>query len=400
MAEVLGLATLSRTRWEGVSRCGTGLILRAEDGRTRLLVSDRLYDIITLEPPHPRDAGVSCLYSIEFYELCRRRLKAGGMMVQWVPLFHQSEEEIRREIATFLRVFRHVSGWLPSARNLLLLGSEDEPAADFGRMAAAMGGAEARRDLADIGLAEPEDIAAMAFASREALEAYAGDAPIITDDRPSIEYFRAFGMDPAGLRVAGIYAIRSAPEEVLASFRNWPEPHRSEAERRWEAMAAFRSALGRALETGAADIAACARSGLAIAPTDRYLRYEAGASDEVVARMETAFEMLDREASGTGMTATERARRLKIAADVAAAAAALRALRGETRDAERGAKLAVERDPENPERWTVWIERLLEARVPRTEEGDVVRVAARGIAGLTAAGQWDAAVERAREAAG
>ena len=56
------------------------------DVRHYLLRSSQTFDVITFEPPPPHDAGVVNLYSQEFYALAKRRLAAGGVVAQWMPL--------------------------------------------------------------------------------------------------------------------------------------------------------------------------------------------------------------------------------------------------------------------------------------------------------------------------
>jgi len=65
-------------RWHGKSKKGADLSVRLEDGRTHLLTDDQIYDLITLEPPHPRDCGSVNLYSAEFYRLCKKRIHHKG----------------------------------------------------------------------------------------------------------------------------------------------------------------------------------------------------------------------------------------------------------------------------------------------------------------------------------
>jgi spermidine synthase len=50
------------------------------------------YDLITLEPPPIAYAGVSSLYSKEFYELVKSRLREGGHFTQWLPAYQVSGE--------------------------------------------------------------------------------------------------------------------------------------------------------------------------------------------------------------------------------------------------------------------------------------------------------------------
>jgi spermidine synthase len=57
-----------------------------DDGRRFLQRSGAKFDIVTIDPPPPLEAaGSSLLYSTEFYELLKTRLKPGGLLQQWNP---------------------------------------------------------------------------------------------------------------------------------------------------------------------------------------------------------------------------------------------------------------------------------------------------------------------------
>jgi spermidine synthase len=57
-----------------------------DDGRRFLERSPESYDVILIDPPPPVEAaGSSLLYSREFYEAARRRLRPGGIVQQWIP---------------------------------------------------------------------------------------------------------------------------------------------------------------------------------------------------------------------------------------------------------------------------------------------------------------------------
>ncbi len=69
---------------EIVSRPGARIIV--DDGRRYLRRTRDTYDLITIDPPPPTAAaGSSLLYSREFYELAKAKLKPGGMLQQWLP---------------------------------------------------------------------------------------------------------------------------------------------------------------------------------------------------------------------------------------------------------------------------------------------------------------------------
>jgi spermidine synthase len=85
------------------------------DGRNALAMEADTYDLIEADALRPTTAYAGNVYSVEFFELCRRRLRPGGMMCSWAPT--------PRVIATFCRVFPHV---LDLGRGTILVGS-DEP---------------------------------------------------------------------------------------------------------------------------------------------------------------------------------------------------------------------------------------------------------------------------------
>ena len=102
--------------------------LFANDGRQHLRMQepDR-YDLITLEPPPITHAGVSALYSREFYELAKGRLKPGGFLTQWLPIYQVSGPVARAAVRAFVDVYPNsvlLSGY---TRELILVGRKDAP---------------------------------------------------------------------------------------------------------------------------------------------------------------------------------------------------------------------------------------------------------------------------------
>jgi spermidine synthase len=49
--------------------------------------------------------GSATLYTREYFEMCKRRLNPGGVVVQWVPLYESDTETVKSEIATFFEAF-------------------------------------------------------------------------------------------------------------------------------------------------------------------------------------------------------------------------------------------------------------------------------------------------------
>ena len=166
------------------------------DARHYLLTTEQSFDIVTFEPPPPTDAGVVNLYSREFYQLAKRRLEAGGMVVQWVPLDISRQVLPRMMIQTMMAEFPHVSLWIPNRMEGVIVGSMEPLSLDLSSWRQRMNVPAVRSDLEAIGLGSPEDVAAMFVAADAALAGLVGNVPIVTDDHPRIEYFNFYPINP------------------------------------------------------------------------------------------------------------------------------------------------------------------------------------------------------------
>ncbi len=165
------------------------LRLRIDDGRNHLLLTDHRYDVITADVIHPHNAGAALLYSQEYYRQVAQALKPGGLMSQWLennPANPDNEPQRRLMARTFLSVFPYVTLWNNGS---IMLGSNepiDERIATIGSRWSAR-----RLDtiLAGSSLDSPAAVPALFTMTDSQLRAWAGTGPVMTDDRPLVEYF-------------------------------------------------------------------------------------------------------------------------------------------------------------------------------------------------------------------
>ena len=190
VAELLPEVVQATSNFQGNFGAGTDprLDIRLRDGRRELLSSQQAYDLITLEPPPPSAAGVVNLYSTDFYELARARLRPGGLVAQWLPLPTQNDEDTRSLVRSFLDVYLHASLWTTELHEMLLIGSMEPVDLDVPRIIEAFNEPELASALREVGIASPEALLATWVMDRTGLEAYASDALPVTDDQPRIEY--------------------------------------------------------------------------------------------------------------------------------------------------------------------------------------------------------------------
>jgi spermidine synthase len=171
------------------------------DGRTHLLRTRDLYDVVVSEPSNPWITGVANLFTREFYTTALARLAPGGVFGQWFHYYRFEPEDVKIELRTFASVFPHASLWLvppvagpsgPSlAADLLLVGSREPQSLDWARLRDAFAGGPGE-DLRMTGaLPDAAALVASFTMADEALERYAGLAsssrPLNTDDHPLIE---------------------------------------------------------------------------------------------------------------------------------------------------------------------------------------------------------------------
>ena len=162
------------------------VVLRVDDGRNYLRMTSRRYDVLTADIIQPIHAGAGNLYSVEYFALARRVLRDRGLMLQWIG--HREEHHYKLIMRTFLHVFPQATLW---ADGTLMVGS----------LAAAPLNRESyeRRSLTPevlFGLSRVGSTASMrccADTPRAPTKcaASSADGPLLTDDRPLLEYHRS-----------------------------------------------------------------------------------------------------------------------------------------------------------------------------------------------------------------
>ena len=160
-----------------------------DDGRNYMVRNpDKHFDVITLEPPPPVLAGMANLYSLDFYKLVESRLTSDGVVVQWIPLHTQRNNDTRMLIATFIKAFPNSSLWWTESGETLILGRMNDAPLPPDHFQKLMSNPGVARSLGEIGIHNPAQLAAHFLLDRNGLQAYAGDAAVMTDDFPIIEY--------------------------------------------------------------------------------------------------------------------------------------------------------------------------------------------------------------------
>jgi spermidine synthase len=165
------------------------LHLIIDDARTYLRVTHTQYDMIVSEPSHPWVPGVANLFTKEFFELGRSRLRDDGVFVQWVQIYQLSTESLRSVLATYRSVFPHVQmfrvGGAAKGKDLILVGSRAPLTLEH--LGERMSDPLVQTELARINIKGPEDILAWYVCDETQLGPAIAGAAINTDDNMRIE---------------------------------------------------------------------------------------------------------------------------------------------------------------------------------------------------------------------
>jgi spermidine synthase len=173
--------------------------LHVGDARNHLLLGRSRYDVITADVIQPTHAGAGMLYSREYFALARRALTDGGVMVQWIGLRSRLHYELIAR--TFQQVFPETSVWVNGS---LLIGSIRPLEIKEAALAERFAVAALQPSLAAAGFRDPESLLGHYVAGPEELRRFIGHGPILTDDKPLLEYYLSLPEDDRPLDLSGL----------------------------------------------------------------------------------------------------------------------------------------------------------------------------------------------------
>lgn len=195
------------------------------DGRNHVVLTPPgTYDVIVSEPSNPWITGVSNLFTREFFELGKSRLKPGGVWSQWVQMYGMDTADMRSLFATFASVYPHVVMYATiDDADLVLIGSDAPLDADLAHARRLFGWPTVKRQLDVVDITEPMQILSLSLMERPRLLDMAGGIGLNTDDNMRIEYSA-----PRNLHVDTQYANLALLMDYaeVPFHRLGPEPER------------------------------------------------------------------------------------------------------------------------------------------------------------------------------
>jgi spermidine synthase len=168
--------------------------VRIDDGRNFLAMSDQQFDMITADPIHPRVSGVGYLYTREYYEALKRRLKPDGIVCQWMPTYEISKKSFDVAFRTFVSVFPNASFWYVRFHGLFV-ATQGKFTIDFKDLSKRLEDPAIKVDMASINIQGPADFLSYMVMGPDEIPAYLAANPsnvLNTDDNAYLEYHTPF----------------------------------------------------------------------------------------------------------------------------------------------------------------------------------------------------------------
>ncbi len=192
-----------------------------DDARHFIRTTSEKFDVITSDPIHPWVKGAATLYTREYFEQVKARLKPGGVVTQWVPLYESNVASVKSEIATFFEVFPNATVWgnVKDGKgfDVVLLGTVEPAQTDLDLIERRMARADhagVAMALAKVGFRSSLDLLATFGGSASDLSPWLQDAEINRDRNLRLQYLA--GMSSTEQNSAAVY-------DQITSFRRVPE---------------------------------------------------------------------------------------------------------------------------------------------------------------------------------
>jgi predicted membrane-bound spermidine synthase len=203
-----------------------------EDGRYFLQMTEQRFDVITAEPPLPRNAGVVNLYTREYFQLLHDRLAEGGIVSYWLPLHLLTDVSTKAILHAFCDAFEDCSLWSGMSDSLMMVGTRGAtgPVSED-KFVSQWNDAGVAGEMRAVGLDRPEQLGALFIGDADYLKMLIGDSPSLVDNYPKLIDAPFSSQKEAGRISASLADVTAAKDRFARSpfiKRLWPE-HLAEA---------------------------------------------------------------------------------------------------------------------------------------------------------------------------
>jgi spermidine synthase len=169
--------------------------LTIDDVRSFLVRGSRKYDAILSDSIHPTIAGNGSLYAVEYFRLCKERLKPDGVFSTYLPFYGLTLDDFKIILRSMKKVFPYVYLWhTPAGRNewSIVMGLNRPLAVDIDKLERRFNRKEIRADLAEIMINDYRQLLSYFLLDNKGVLSLIGsEGQLNTDDNCYLEYVSA-----------------------------------------------------------------------------------------------------------------------------------------------------------------------------------------------------------------
>ncbi|HVH99834.1 MAG TPA: hypothetical protein VM869_14025, partial [Enhygromyxa sp.] len=157
-----------------------------DDAKAYFAAAEAKYDIVVSEPSNPWVAGVSSLFTVEFYQEIKRYMADDGVLGQWMHGYELSDELLLSVLAAVDREFADYQIYRVGSRDWLILAATQEHG--VGKLdARALAWPDLAAEAEVLGIRAVNQIDALLVANDELLHPFLANVTPNTDDRPLLD---------------------------------------------------------------------------------------------------------------------------------------------------------------------------------------------------------------------
>ncbi len=160
------------------------------DGRNFLSQRSDQFDVIISQPSNPWITGVSNLFTREYFQDIKARLRDDGIFCQWAQLYEMAPWNIKAIYRTLADEFPYVMVFAAEdlSSDTILIASRHPINLDVRQIARAFENPITAAEAKRAGFASPHDVPAYLLLGPEELRSFTAGAAVNTDDNALIEF--------------------------------------------------------------------------------------------------------------------------------------------------------------------------------------------------------------------
>lgn len=163
--------------------------IKIADGRNFVMATKNKFDVILSDSIHPKYQGNGFLYTKDYFNLISLKIKDGGIVSMWLPLYSMTLKNYREILKAFSEVFPHITvWWFPEPMNSFTIVVGSKKPFDFGNFIEKIEEKKIKEDLKEIGLDEKEKIISCLIMNEKTIGFFLGNSKAHIDDLPTVEY--------------------------------------------------------------------------------------------------------------------------------------------------------------------------------------------------------------------